>query len=94
MKTLSSDFYGAMITEGIVALIWAAAATCFFQEHGIVDEATGIAYSGAKVATDISRDWLGSIGGLLAILGIVAAPITSGDTALRSARLIIADFSA
>lgn len=85
-------FYGAMITEGIVALIWAAAATCFFQEHGTVDEATGIAYSGAKVATDISRDWLGSIGGLLAILGIVAAPITSGDTALRSARLIIADF--
>lgn len=75
-----------------MALIWAAAATCFFHEHGIVDEATGVAYSGAKVATDISRDWLGTVGGLLAILGIVAAPITSGDTALRSARLIIADF--
>lgn len=85
-------FYGAMVTEGIVALIWAAAATYFFHENGIVDEATGIAYSGAKVATDISNDWLGTFGGILAILGIVAAPITSGDTALRSARLIVADF--
>lgn len=84
-------FYGAMVTEGIVALIWAAA-TYFFHENGIVDKATGIAYSGAKVATDISNDWLGTFGGILAILGIVAAPITSGDTALRSARLIVADF--
>lgn len=85
-------FYGAMVTEGIVALIWAAAATYFFHENGIVDKATGIAYSGAKVATDISIQWLGTVGGILAILGIVAAPITSGDTALRSARLIVADF--
>ena len=85
-------FYGAMVTEGIVALIWAAAATWFFGEHGTVDTATGIPYSGAKVATMISREWLGTIGGIVAILGIVAAPITSGDTALRSARLIIADF--
>ncbi|MBQ8672507.1 MAG: carbon starvation protein A [Bacteroides sp.] len=85
-------FYGAMITEGIVALIWAAAATCFFQENGIVDQLTGRAYSGAMVATQISKDWLGAVGGVLAILGIVAAPITSGDTALRSARLIAADF--
>ena len=85
-------FYGAMVTEGIVALIWAAAATWFFGEHGTVDAATGIPYSGAKVATLISKEWLGTIGGIVAILGIVAAPITSGDTALRSARLIIADF--
>ena len=85
-------FYGAMVTEGIVALIWAAAATYFFHENGIVDEATGVAYSGARVATDISNQWLGTVGGILAILGIVAAPITSGDTALRSARLIVADF--
>ena len=85
-------FYGAMITEGIVALIWAAAATWFFGEHGTVDAATGIPYSGAKVATLISKEWLGTIGGIVAILGIVAAPITSGDTALRSARLILADF--
>lgn len=85
-------FYGAMVAEGIVALIWAAAATYFFQENGIIDQLTGRAYSGAAVATNISKEWLGSVGGILAILGIVAAPITSGDTALRSARLIAADF--
>lgn len=85
-------FYGAMVAEGIVALIWAAAATYFFQENGIADSLTGKAYSGAVVATRISKEWLGTFGGILAILGIVAAPITSGDTALRSARLIAADF--
>ena len=57
-----------------------------------MDQVTGRAYSGAMVATQISKEWLGAIGGILAILGIVAAPITSGDTALRSARLIAADF--
>ena len=85
-------FYGAMVAEGIVALIWAAAATYFFQENGIIDQSTGRAFSGAVVATRISKEWLGTFGGILAILGIVAAPITSGDTALRSARLIVADF--
>ena len=85
-------FYGAMVAEGIVALIWAAAATCFFQENGIIDAVTGKAFSGAAVATRISNEWLGTFGGILALLGIVAAPITSGDTALRSARLIAADF--
>ena len=85
-------FYGAMVAEGIVALIWAAAATCFFQENGIIDAVTGKAFSGAAVATRISNEWLGTFGGILALLGIVSAPITSGDTALRSARLIAADF--
>lgn len=85
-------FYGAMVAEGIVALIWAAAATYFFQENGVIDLVTGRAFSGAAVATRISKEWLGTFGGILAILGIVAAPITSGDTALRSARLIVADF--
>ena len=85
-------FYGAMVAEGIVALIWAAAATYFFQENGIIDQVTGRAFSGAAVATRISNEWLGTFGGILAILGVVAAPITSGDTALRSARLIAADF--
>ncbi len=85
-------FYGAMVAEGIVALVWAAAATAFFQENGIIDQVTGNAFSGAAVATRISKEWLGTFGGILAILGIVAAPITSGDTALRSARLIAADF--
>ena len=79
-------FYGAMITEGIVALIWAAAATYFFHENGMEE-------SNASVIVDaITKEWLGAIGGVLAILGVIAAPITSGDTAFRSARLIVADF--
>ena len=75
-----------MITEGIVALIWAAAATYFFQENGMGE-------SNAAVVVDrITKDWLGTVGGILAVLGVIAAPITSGDTAFRSARLIVADF--
>ena len=98
-------FYGAMVTEGIVALIWAAAATYFFHENGIVDEATGVAYFVRQLfgkffavcqlcrrKNFFVRGVLAAFGGILAILGIVAAPITSGDTALRSARLIVADF--
>ena len=85
-------FYGAMVTEGVVALIWAAAATCFFQENGVVNAETGKAFTGAYVASTVSKEWLGVLGGILAILGIAVAPITSGDTALRSGRLIVADF--
>lgn len=85
-------FYGAMVTEGIVALIWAAAATCFFQEFGVDNPATGKAYTGAYVASAICNNWLGIVGGILAVLGIAVAPISTGDTALRSGRLIIADF--
>lgn len=85
-------FYGAMVTEGIVALIWAAAATVFYGENGVVDPATGKAFTAAAVASGLSREWLGAIGGSVAILGIVVASISSGDTALRSARLIVADF--
>ena len=79
-------FYGAMITEGIVALIWAAAATYFFHENGMGET------NAAVVVDAITKDWLGTVGGFLAILGVIAAPITSGDTAFRSARLIVADF--
>ena len=79
-------FYGAMITEGIVALIWATVATYFFHKEGM-----GIT-DASIVVFDISKGWLGTFGGILAILGVVAAPITSGDTAFRSARLIVADF--
>lgn len=79
-------FYGAMITEGIVALIWAAAATCFFKENGLDEN------NAAIIVNHITNDWLGTIGGLLAILGVIAAPISTGDTALRTARLIAADF--
>lgn len=85
-------FFGAMITEGIIALIWAAAATYFFFENSFGKEvfATGEA-NGSVVVNWIARDWLGTFGAVLAILGVVAAPITSGDTAFRSARLIVAD---
>ncbi len=79
-------FYGAMVTEGIVALIWAAAATYFFHENGMGENNASI------IVDSITKEWLGTVGGLLAILGVIAAPITSGDTALRSARLIVADF--
>lgn len=79
-------FYGSMITEGIVALIWAAAANYFYHEHGMGE-------TNASVIVDaITKDWLGTVGGVLAVLGVIAAPITSGDTAFRSARLIVADF--
>ena len=77
-------FYGAMVVEGIVALVWAAAATTFFQENGAN-------FTAAQVVDFICKDWLGMLGGILAILGVIAAPITSGDTAMRSARLILAD---
>lgn len=86
-------FYGAMVTEGIVALIWAAAAIAFtggydelnqyMAEHG---------NSAGALVNEISFSWLGTIGGVLALLGVIAAPISTGDTALRSARLIISDF--
>lgn len=79
-------FYGAMITEGIVALIWAAAATYFYHENGFAET------NAAVVVDSITKEWLGKLGAVLAILGVIAAPITSGDTAFRSARLIIADF--
>lgn len=80
-------FYGAMITEGIVALIWAAVATYYFH-----NTPGGLNVNDASVVVfDITRDWLGVVGGILALLGVVAAPITTGDTALRSARLIVAD---
>jgi len=86
-------FYGAMITEGIVALIWAAIAMSFF---GGVKELnvtmTENKDNAAWVVNVISHSLLGQIGSVLAILGVVAAPITSGDTAFRSARLIVADF--
>ncbi len=85
-------FYGAMITEGIVALIWAAVASYFFFDGGAEEVGCAISAGPAKVVTHISESWLGLFGGILAILGVVAAPITSGDTAFRSVRLVISDF--
>lgn len=85
-------FYGAMVAEGVVALIWAATAIAFTGGYGELSEYFTTHGGGAgTLVKDISVSWLGVFGGLLALLGVVAAPITSGDTALRSARLIIAD---
>jgi carbon starvation protein CstA len=80
-------FYGSMIAEGIIALIWAAAAMAFFGNTGSLAEAG----SAAVVVNTISVTVLGTFGGFLALLGVVACPISSGDTAFRSARLAIAD---
>lgn len=85
-------FYGAMLTEGAVTLVWAAAATVFFHENGVVNPDTGNAYTGAAVANIICNSWLGTFGGVLAVVGIIVAPISTGDTSLRCARLILADF--
>jgi carbon starvation protein CstA len=84
-------FYGAMVGEGIVALIWAAAAMTFFK-GGISGLSEIISTGGAGlVVNQISLGLLGPIGGFLAILGVIACPITSGDTAFRSVRLTIGD---
>ena len=83
-------FYGAMISESIIALIWAAIAMAFFYNDGGVSVALA-GHTPAWAVNKISSTTLGVVGGILAILGVVAAPITSGDTAFRSARLIIAD---
>ena len=103
-------FYGAMITEGLVALIWATVSSYFFYYGGwkevvspeqvnafmaqveLADGKTLIQYFTApQVVNLVCSSWLGIVGGTLALLGVVAAPITSGDTAFRSARLIIAE---
>jgi len=90
-------FYGAMITEGIVALIWATVAMYFFYDQPtpgyeqITDGGKALG-DAPSIVNKICNEWLGVFGAILALLGVVAAPITSGDTAFRSARLIIADF--
>ncbi len=84
-------FYGAMITEGVIALIWAAAGVAFYGSTGGLQEAlASLGQSG--VVYDISTKLLGLVGGALAVIGVVACPITSGDTAFRSARLTLADW--
>ena len=86
-------FYGAMISEGIVAMIWAAIGMSFYGGVGALNEImTAQKGNAAYLVNEISNSLLGKFGGILALLGVVAAPITSGDTAFRSARLIVADF--
>ena len=91
-------FYGAMITEGIIALIWATVSAWFFYGnptpgYELIEAATGDFHTSAPAVVNIvCNDWLGVAGAILAMFGVVAAPITSGDTALRSARLIVAEW--
>lgn len=85
-------FYGAMVAEGIVAIIWATAAMTFFGgAEGLNTTMQMDGHNPAWVVNEISVAWLGSIGAIFAIIGVIACPITTGDTAFRSARLTIAD---
>ena len=94
-------FYGSMIAEGVVAMVWATAAMAYFGgPEGLNDAATnGVMVGGVltkvtpAIAVDmICRSWLGKVGAVIAVIGVVVCPITSGDTAFRSLRLTIADF--
>ena len=85
-------FYGAMISESVIALVWAAGGVAFYGATGGLHQALNtMGQSG--VVYDISTGLLGPVGGLLAIVGVVVCPITSGDTAFRSARLILAEIT-
>ncbi|MEQ2976891.1 carbon starvation CstA family protein [Butyricimonas faecihominis] len=84
-------FYGAMISEGIVAMIWATAAMAYFGGAEGLNAAATAGKTPAIIVDAICNSWLGRLGAIIAIIGVVVCPITSGDTAFRSMRLIIAD---
>lgn len=89
-------FYGMMIAEGVIAMIWAAAAMSLFYDPAVpfgTKLAEILSEGGpALVVSRVSTTMLGAVGGTIAILGVIILPITSGDTAFRSARMIIADY--
>ena len=82
-------FYGAMISESVIALVWAAAGVSFYGTTQLLSQA--LANGAFNVVYEISTGVLGVVGGILAVVGVVVCPITSGDTAFRSARLILAE---
>lgn len=82
-------FYGAMICEGFIALVWAAAGVTLYETNALQAAISSIGQSG--VVYQMSTKLLGTVGGVLAVIGVVVCPITSGDTAFRSARLILAE---
>ena len=85
-------FYGAMLVESVIALVWAAGGVAFYGATGGLQSAlSSLGQSG--VVYEISTGMLGTVGGVLAIVGVIACPITSGDTAFRSARLILAEIT-
>ena len=95
-KCISSElegrkvFYGAMLAESVIALTWAAGGVAYYGATTELNSAlSSLGQSG--VVYDISTGMLGGVGGVLAIIGVIACPITSGDTAFRSARLILSE---
>ena len=82
-------FYGAMIGESVIALVWAAAGVAFYGATQLLNDA--LKAGASNVVYDISTGVLGTFGGILAVVGVIVCPITSGDTAFRSARLILAE---
>ena len=82
-------FYGAMICESVIALVWAAAGVAFYGSTQLLSEA--LKGGASNVVYEISTGVLGGFGGFLAVAGVIICPITSGDTAFRSARLILAE---
>ncbi|AEC18002.1 Carbon starvation protein CstA [Gallibacterium anatis UMN179] len=84
-------FYGAMIGEGIIALIWCMVGLTFYDSPALMNDAIN-AGTPSKVVYDSATHMLGYFGGVLAVLGVVVLPITSGDTSFRAARLIVAEF--
>ena len=83
-------FYGAMLAESVIALVWAAGGSAFYGNTGALNGALS-AMGQSGTVYDISIGMLGKVGAVLAIIGVIACPITSGDTAFRSARLILAE---
>ena len=81
-------FYGAMVSEGVIALIWAAAGCSIYEGAKLLEMGGGC----PATVYDICSKTMGSVGLVLAMLGVIACPITSGDTAFRSARLTLADW--
>lgn len=87
-------FYGAMVCEGVIALIWAAAGCSIYEVTGGLNSGLKEALANGQSAAiyDVCKKTMGGIGIALAMLGVIACPITSGDTAFRSARLTLADW--
>ena len=87
-------FYGAMVCEGVIALIWAAAGCSLYEVTGGLNTglAEALAMGQSKAIYDVCSKTMGGVGIALAMIGVVVCPITSGDTAFRSARLTLADW--
>ena len=87
-------FYGAMVSEGIIALIWAAAGCALYTitDGKMVGLAEALAAGQSAAIYDVCLKTMGNVGVALAMIGVVICPITSGDTAFRSARLTLADW--